>query len=402
MGTPTRTRSHSAASGTASGGRGQGSGGNQNQRSAVGAPPDADIVQPEHHVASASEIAMQATSIAPAADDPYGREHGAATSRSSLAHQESAQDDHDGRRSFAGLVQGGAAQPPASDGLPADFAKHLLKATQASAAATRQSTSHTLAEDEPGALEHNDNAMQDEPHEPAEMTRWLAVSVDPEAPSDCLRICQVSSISAVPKQAICRTVGDALRLGPGFVPTDIFVGAEIGAGCFGVVCEGLFQGQPVAIKRIVMHLHFDNLLLYEHEVQVYLHLRELWGTAVARLLSHGIDSHKSVSIITERGSHSKEWPDSDIRLAVASLEMIHNMGILHGDSHAGNVVFVGEGTNRRALWIDFEHSRFDDDQDLREAEIQRLRTCAISIRRNAEKKKARAERRLLKASLLGQ
>nr|KAJ3419823.1 hypothetical protein HK105_006460 [Polyrhizophydium stewartii] len=203
-------------------------------------------------------------------------------------------------------------------------------------------------------------------------------------------------------QAICRTADDALRLGPGFMPTDIFVGPEIGAGWFGVVCEGLFQGQPAAIKRIVMHLFFDNLLIYEHEVQVYLHLRELWGTAVARLLSHGIDSHKSVSIITERGSHSKEWPDSDIQLAVASLERIHKKGILHGDSHAGNVVFVGEGTNRRALWIDFEHSRFDDDQDLREAEIQRLRTCAISIRRNAEKKNARAERRLRKASLLGQ
>nr|KAJ3413149.1 hypothetical protein HK105_002151 [Polyrhizophydium stewartii] len=197
--------------------------------------------------------------------------------------------------------------------------------------------------------------------------------------------------------AICRTVDDALRLGPGFMPTDIFVGPEIGAGCFGIVCEGLFQGRPAAIKQIVMHLCFDTMLIYEHEVQVYLHLRSLWGTAVATLLSHGINSHKSVSIITERGSHSEEWSDSDIRLAVASLEMIHRMGILHGDSHAGNVVFVGEGTSRRALWIDFERSTFDNKHDRREAEIQRLRKCAISIREKANKTKLEAERRLREA-----
>ncbi|KAL2912715.1 hypothetical protein HK105_207823 [Polyrhizophydium stewartii] len=247
------------------------------------------------------------------------------------------------------------------------------------------------------AVKHSWHAARNQPLLNTDAPHWLAEAVDPATPSGCLRLREVPRLSAVPQQTICRTVDDALRLSSGFMPTDIFVGPEIGAGCFGVVCEGLFQGRPAAIKRIVMHLYFDNMLIYQHEVQVYLHLRSLWGTAVATLLSHGINSHKSVSIITERGSHSEEWSDSDIRLAVASLEMIHRMGILHGDSHAANVVFFGEGNSRRALWIDFERSTFDNKHDRREAEIQRLRKCAISIREKANKTKLEAERRLREA-----
>ncbi|KAL2917939.1 Calmodulin-dependent protein kinase cmk2 [Polyrhizophydium stewartii] len=213
---------------------------------------------------------------------------------------------------------------------------------------------------------------------------WMARSVDPAAAPGCLRMREVPSLAAVPQELFCQTADDALRLEPGIKPLDIIVGAQIGAGRFGVVREALFQGKPAAVKRIVLHLYKHNQELYRHEVHMYLRLCCLWGVAVATLLSCGMDCHDSVSIITERGSHSETWPESDVELAVASLKEIHRMGILHGDVHAKNVVFVVKDNERRALWIDFERSEFSSDTHKQRKEISQLRKCAASIRQKFE------------------
>nr|KAJ3415538.1 hypothetical protein HK105_001481 [Polyrhizophydium stewartii] len=253
--------------------------------------------------------------------------------------------------------------------------------------------------DEPDLQQLDDMATQSQPPVVADARPRLARSIDPAAQPGCLWLREVPSLSAVPEAQRCKTVDDALRLEPGIKPIDIFVGSEIGAGRFGVVRAALFQALPAAIKRIVLHLYEHNQELYQHEVHMYLRLRYLWGVAVATLLGYGMDSHDSVSIITERGNLSEAWPKSDVELAVASLKAIHRMGILHGDVHAKNVVFVGKGNERRALWIDFECSKFGNDYHQQQAEIQRLRECAASIGQRFESEKAEAERRLRETTL---
>ncbi|KAL2917937.1 hypothetical protein HK105_202351 [Polyrhizophydium stewartii] len=338
----------------------------------------------QHDLDGGRAVAAQ---FALSADNPFGYEHGAMTAQGGSSHTQRASPryDRDSQRSITSFLHDGAAQSHASDNsLPADIAKQLLKAAQVVAAVTRQSTDLTMAEDEPDSPGHGRSAMQDTSHAVSDQRLWMARSVDPAAPPDCLRMREVPSLAAVPEALRCKTVDDALRLEPGIKPIDIFVGSEIGAGRFGVVREALFQGLPAAIKRIVLHLYEHNQELYRHEVHMYLRLCCLWGVAVATLLSCGMDCHDSVSIITERGSHSETWPESDVELAVASLKEIHRMGILHGDVHAKNVVFVVKDNERRALWIDFERSEFSSDTHKQRKEISRLRKCASSIRQKFE------------------
>ncbi|KAL2918489.1 hypothetical protein HK105_201890 [Polyrhizophydium stewartii] len=313
------------------------------------------------------------TAVAVAADNPYGYERGAMTAQ-------------------------GSGSLPHHD----EFTHLQFKEIPKAAVTTRQSMGLTLGEDALDAPLHGGSAMPTGSLVLDGASSWMAKSLDPTAPPDCLRFHEVHSLAVVRKQDICSTAEDVQCLAPGIKPNDIIVGAHIGAGLFGAVREALFQGRPAALKQIVLHRYADNILVYHHEVRMYLKLRGLWGYSVAELFTYGMDSHRSVSIITERGTLSEEWPESDEELAVKSLREIHRLGVLHGDPHVKNVVFVGEGRRRRALWIDFERSKFSSDKYEHDEEVQGLREAAESVRRMVEQEQYNAKERLRKAVLVAQ
>ncbi|KAL2911283.1 hypothetical protein HK105_209263 [Polyrhizophydium stewartii] len=281
-------------------------------------------------------------------------------------------------------AQGGGSLPHRTD-----FAHLQFKEIPKAAVTTRQSTGLTLGEDALDAPLHGGSAMSTGSLVLDGASSWMAKSLDRAALPGCLRLREVHSLAFVRKQDICSTAEDVQCLAPGIKPNDIIVGAHIGAGLFGAVREALFQGRPAALKQIVLHLYADNILVYHHEVRMYLKLRGLWGYSVAELFSYGMDSHRSASIITERSTLSEEWPESDEELAVKSLREIHRLGVLHGDPHVKNVVFVGEGRRRRALWIDFEYSKFSSEKYKHDEEG--LRQAAESIRTMAEQERYNAK-----------
>jgi len=118
------------------------------------------------------------------------------------------------------------------------------------------------------------------------------------------------------------------------------------------------------------------------EIQVYMHLRDHWGTLVPRFVYCGLDffvlwvfvtEYEGVDLRTlakQRGGLSQEVKDK----AKESLKRLHTLGVVHGDVALRNILFREK--DAKVLWIDFEHSSIGGERftERTEDEFQLLET----------------------------
>ncbi len=95
---------------------------------------------------------------------------------------------------------------------------------------------------------------------------------------------------------------------------------------------------PVLIANVDVHL----------QTAMYGHLAALQGQAIPRLVAAGdvgYDASPTVKFIaTEYAGRSVQLEAEDIDRALCSLRQVHDMGVLHGDIHQGNVLVNEEAS----------------------------------------------------------
>ncbi|KAI8926348.1 hypothetical protein BC831DRAFT_456848 [Entophlyctis helioformis] len=164
----------------------------------------------------------------------------------------------------------------------------------------------------------------------------------------------------------------------------------IGRGRTGTVWIGCFDGERVAVKQVVLHdLDDTNYRKIRREVLFYGKCKDLWGDAIPDVKEAILSRHHAF-LVMELGQPCMAWGDQDRRLAEQALNKLHARRILHRDLHSGNVVFVGEGDERKARIVDLESARFEHGWDFEElaakekARVARFGTPTEYDRRHVE------------------
>lgn len=103
------------------------------------------------------------------------------------------------------------------------------------------------------------------------------------------------------------------------------------------------------------------------EIQVYMHLRDLWGTLVPHFKYFGYDwsmlwvfvtTYEGISlstIVKNKGGLTFVMKSK----AMESLQQLHDHGVVHGDAEMSNVLW--RERDQRAIWVDFELSQIGGD-----------------------------------------
>ncbi|KAI8926346.1 hypothetical protein BC831DRAFT_232234 [Entophlyctis helioformis] len=164
----------------------------------------------------------------------------------------------------------------------------------------------------------------------------------------------------------------------------------IGRGRTGTVWIGCLDGERVAVKQVVLHdLDDTNYRKIRREVLFYGKCKDLWGDAIPDVKEAILSRHHAF-LVMELGQPCMAWEDQDRRLAEQALNKLHARRILHRDLHSGNVVFVGEGDERKARIVDLESARFEHGWDFEElaakekARVARFGTPTEYDRRHVE------------------
>ncbi|KAI8915046.1 hypothetical protein BC831DRAFT_488107 [Entophlyctis helioformis] len=145
-------------------------------------------------------------------------------------------------------------------------------------------------------------------------------------------------------------------------------GSKLGSGRDAVVYDGVYDGQPCAIKTMMtskrLDVH-DLKFLWKHEARVYSILAELQGVRIPRLFKAIWDDTASCGIlILSRGTPQRTaWTIADRALAAEAMAAVHAKGVMHADVAKRNFVFAEVDGQRQAWLIDFQDSVVCADED---------------------------------------
>ncbi|KAL2918943.1 hypothetical protein HK105_201211 [Polyrhizophydium stewartii] len=197
----------------------------------------------------------------------------------------------------------------------------------------------------------------------------------------------------------------------------IAIGLPLGEGKLGNVFAAVYCGTPAAIKVVVI----EHASKFFAENNNYDKLASLQGGSIAKRHFAGIRDDGKFVLIVERGealaplikpaadneSHSVGGNNvdddqsiggvggdisiaaaacsedkplvgptdgrlSDLKLAIAALQQIHEHKAVHGDAHLGNVAFVVTESKRRAFWFDLERTWFPDSAELKDLQTNEI------------------------------
>ncbi|RKO92832.1 hypothetical protein BDK51DRAFT_38292 [Blyttiomyces helicus] len=135
----------------------------------------------------------------------------------------------------------------------------------------------------------------------------------------------------------------------------------VGYGSMGRCLRGLFEGSPAIMKVLELGKTERGEQRLANEIEAYGALSALSGQAIGTCLGGGAWGALGV-LATEEimpgrvpGVESMDGFDAEhMGLIVASLRLIHDAGYVHGDVRPQNILFSGEGSARKALFIDLE------------------------------------------------
>ncbi|KAI8923184.1 hypothetical protein BC831DRAFT_472271 [Entophlyctis helioformis] len=184
--------------------------------------------------------------------------------------------------------------------------------------------------------------------------------------------------------------GVSLVLGKESVKTVLNLHNAIARGRTGAGFVGCLDGQRVAIKGVSFTFYDNtNYQAIRKETLFYDKHKDLQGDAIP-LVVEAVVSRDCAFLVMELGQSCQSWSDADRSLAAHALSKLHARHILHGDLHSGNVVFVGQGDERKARIIDLESAREYRGQDFGElaaremARVVRFGTATEYDRKHGE------------------
>jgi predicted Ser/Thr protein kinase len=145
------------------------------------------------------------------------------------------------------------------------------------------------------------------------------------------------------------------------------LGAMLGMGAVGIVFAGAYGGQPAAIKVMGRVSRWEPAGSYRYEHRVYQQLEKLQGSCVPRVLGHGLIACYDQYFLALELLPGKSLARLPQPLepavqdgAVAALQQVHALGVMHGDVRLENFVAVPLGTQGEHRWrvvvLDFDRA----------------------------------------------
>jgi len=136
------------------------------------------------------------------------------------------------------------------------------------------------------------------------------------------------------------------------------LGHVLGCGRTGVVVEGTFEGQSVAIKILDIVKNPNLLSEMENELLIYQTLSDLQGQVIPKIKCYGDLWGMFRMIIMEPIGKfaSYPWSDDIKKKVIWCYKMLHKHHVLHNDVKDENILVNEKGN---AMIIDLALSRMD-------------------------------------------
>jgi serine/threonine protein kinase len=159
---------------------------------------------------------------------------------------------------------------------------------------------------------------------------------------------------------------------PMFTKSQLQLARLLGEGATGQVFQGLWLGQPAAIKLLSTR-GWVPATSFMWEAKVYLRMQQLQGSCVPRLFGHGYANTTScyfLAMTLAQGTPLDQLPQPlapEVRAAaMRTLQQVHSLGVLHGDIRLDHLLLQQQDDESAAaegrplvILIDFGRASID-------------------------------------------